>query len=507
MKKIIVSFLIVVMSVTTYSTTAQALMALPDDYGTGTNTQFCPKLTTTLMKGSRDANTNGEVTELQMFLADQYDLSDTFPSGFFGAQTHKYVLKFQKNYGLPAFGIVGSLTRAKIKEVCSGVAVVGGDRDVHGCIGSAGYTWCTTLNKCVRSWEEKCPAVVIDTNPALDPQCKVWYDGCNTCSRTTPGSEGMCTMMACIQGFPMGQAPKPYCKEYFTASTNRPPVLSGFSGPTQIAVNEVGTWKVEAKDPEGGQLTYAIVWGDENVAVTPTQTLSMERLVQTTTFTHTYAVAGTYTVTITVRDTAGQVARTSSTVAVKGENVACTREYVPVCAQPQVYRCEPNMRCAAGMYIPPKTYANKCLMKVDGATFIHEGTCENQINPTPVACTTEYVPVCGTPKYCTTTKYMLGGYPQECTSGKTYGNKCSLTAEGATYKYGGECQTQVTPPVTPPVACTMEYAPVCGTPKYCMTTKYMLGAYPRECEIGKTFGNKCTLAAEGATYKYVGECK
>lgn len=34
--------------------------------------------------------------------------------------------------------------------------VVGGDRDEHGCIGSAGYTWCEEKQKCLRSWEESC---------------------------------------------------------------------------------------------------------------------------------------------------------------------------------------------------------------------------------------------------------------------------------------------------------------------------------------------------------------
>ena len=34
--------------------------------------------------------------------------------------------------------------------------MVGGDRDSHGCIGSAGYTWCEAKQKCLRPWEEKC---------------------------------------------------------------------------------------------------------------------------------------------------------------------------------------------------------------------------------------------------------------------------------------------------------------------------------------------------------------
>ncbi len=34
--------------------------------------------------------------------------------------------------------------------------LVGGDRDEHGCIGSAGYTWCAEKEKCLRAWEEAC---------------------------------------------------------------------------------------------------------------------------------------------------------------------------------------------------------------------------------------------------------------------------------------------------------------------------------------------------------------
>ena len=39
--------------------------------------------------------------------------------------------------------------------------IVGGDADEHGCIGSAGYTWCEEKQKCLRTWEEPCTS---DTN-------------------------------------------------------------------------------------------------------------------------------------------------------------------------------------------------------------------------------------------------------------------------------------------------------------------------------------------------------
>ena len=33
---------------------------------------------------------------------------------------------------------------------------LGSERDIHGCIPSAGYRWCEVTQKCIRPWEEKC---------------------------------------------------------------------------------------------------------------------------------------------------------------------------------------------------------------------------------------------------------------------------------------------------------------------------------------------------------------
>ncbi len=95
----------------------------PDDYGTGTTQAgvYCPKLATTLQKGSRDASTRNQVSELQAFLTDYYNLDENIVTGgFFGNLTHKYLVQFQQEQGLPTIGIVGPLTRAKIARVCGG---------------------------------------------------------------------------------------------------------------------------------------------------------------------------------------------------------------------------------------------------------------------------------------------------------------------------------------------------------------------------------------------------
>lgn len=46
-------------------------------------------------------------------------------------------------------------------------------------------------------------------NPADDPQCKTWFDGCNSCARSTPGGPGACTLRYC---FAPGKA---YCTARF----------------------------------------------------------------------------------------------------------------------------------------------------------------------------------------------------------------------------------------------------------------------------------------------------
>ena len=56
---------------------------------------------------------------------------------------------------------VGGLLLALLVVGCEGIdekqaasqAVVGANRDAHGCIGSAGYAWCERDSECVRPWE------------------------------------------------------------------------------------------------------------------------------------------------------------------------------------------------------------------------------------------------------------------------------------------------------------------------------------------------------------------
>lgn len=86
---------------------------------------YCPGLTSTFERGATDATTGGQVTRLQEFLTDYYDINtQNIVVGVFGRSTQAYVVKFQQEQGLPAYGVIGTLTRATIARVCvsSGVS-------------------------------------------------------------------------------------------------------------------------------------------------------------------------------------------------------------------------------------------------------------------------------------------------------------------------------------------------------------------------------------------------
>lgn len=89
----------------------------------------CPQLSVTMQFGARDAEHRNQVSELQRFLSELYDLDPiVYVTGYFGNMTRQNVRKFQcEHLGLCAgseasngYGVVGPATRRKIAEVCAG---------------------------------------------------------------------------------------------------------------------------------------------------------------------------------------------------------------------------------------------------------------------------------------------------------------------------------------------------------------------------------------------------
>ncbi len=65
--------------------------------------------------------------------------------------------------------------------------IIGGDKDKHGCLIAAGYSWCEEKQKCIRTWEEPCsPDETCGTasgkNMSFDDAKKIALE--SECSRT-----------------------------------------------------------------------------------------------------------------------------------------------------------------------------------------------------------------------------------------------------------------------------------------------------------------------------------
>ena len=84
-----------------------------DNSNTSNNT--CYSFSYDMRKGSRDSNTNSEVTKLQEALIQLGYLSQD-PSGYFGTATYNAVKSFQSAKGLLSSGFVGTYTRAVLQS-------------------------------------------------------------------------------------------------------------------------------------------------------------------------------------------------------------------------------------------------------------------------------------------------------------------------------------------------------------------------------------------------------
>jgi hypothetical protein len=143
---------------------------------------------------------------------------------------------------------------------------------------------------------------------------------------------------------------------YFTITSgntnNQPPVISGGTFPTSLNVNQQGTWTVSASDPQNGSLSYSVDWGDYTCPIGYTcssnQSAMAKAFVQSSSFTHSYSSAGTYTITFTVRNAAGLSAQTTSTVRVGGNVIptVCPAGYICTLLGATTY-CPANYTCTA----------------------------------------------------------------------------------------------------------------------------------------------------------------
>lgn len=89
-----------------------------------------------------------------------------------------------------------------------GAQLVGNDVDEHGCIPSAGYSWCEAKQKCLRVWEEGCDSNFV----ACTAEALICPDG-NAVGRSGPNCEfNSCPNCSCPAGYMLvGSTCNPEC--------------------------------------------------------------------------------------------------------------------------------------------------------------------------------------------------------------------------------------------------------------------------------------------------------
>ncbi|MFA6511946.1 MAG: hypothetical protein WCV86_02385 [Patescibacteria group bacterium] len=157
-------------------------------------------------------------------------------------------------YSLP--GLTQNDAAAPAQVIANGntnTGLLGGDSDEHGCIGSAGYSWCEAKQKCLRIWEEDCTTTT-NTNTTTDPIAD-WETYMNTAfdySLQYPTSWEAPSADAEIAEFGVGVRQPFWIKKVDTISETL--VVPGSNMKIIIDGNEATQQK------EGGESTYVVTY-------------------------------------------------------------------------------------------------------------------------------------------------------------------------------------------------------------------------------------------------------
>jgi len=309
---------------------------------------------------------NADVMDIQEFLTDQGYYAGPI-TGNFGLLTLQAVRKFQQTQGINPTGYWGPLTRAsanqimrkivgiicKSEESCPGDVLpsynlkitsdsLTGDSTLPGIVGTyfvvnfkvsggSGNYEITPQNDNLPGLSftrTYCPSGLVCAQ-VISPDTITLYG--------TPVKAGVydvvivardsykCTTNVCPMATSPAYYPNSYGKARFSVIikdktlASQPPVISGVSGPTQLKTGEVGIWTVNASNPQGGNLSYRVVWGDEITAKEGTAVAPQAvPFIQTANFSHVYQYPSVFSPIFYVVNDRGQEAKTSISVNVIG---------------------------------------------------------------------------------------------------------------------------------------------------------------------------------------------
>lgn len=450
MKKIKITVVAVVLALAAAltgieSASAQLIYVPATTTANPVSTSECTSFARNLSVGVRGI----DVTTYQIYLINRGYLAAGNSTGYFGPLTRAATMRFQAENSISATGFVGPLTRARLavitcEQVNPPINPPVGTAPVITSISPSVGPFGTVVTIYGRGFSRFDNAINFGNvnRMAFNVQS---FDG-TSLQFTIPygpcaqGSQ-VCTLIAYAPGtFPISvsNAGGTSNVAYFTAtdsssSGTNAPVISGVNGPTTLGVGQTGTWSVQASDPTNAGLSYQVVWGDEGQA--GASYANSNSYTQSTTFTHSYNQAGTYTPTFTVRSSNGYTAQTSMTVIVSGQSNN---------SSPSITSISPN----SGPY--------GTLVTITGSNF---GTYNNSINfaGTNSVATNVYSPngqtlqftipatPCAVGNYCAQVALQPGTYPISVTTPSGTTNQAYFTLTSGSTATGAPVVSSISP--------------------------------------------------------------
>ena len=204
----------------------------------------------------------------------------------FGPLTQAGVRCFQSKYGISSDGTVGAATMAKLNYLLS----------------STSEKSCSTDADCP---QVEATATTFPSDRCINGRCVLQQGNCIpnwTCGwgPCTNGYQSETAVDSNNCGLSSSNANIACPALAKACDTTNSITISSVYGPNSLNIGQTGTWNVSATAPGGTSLNYSVDWGDTVYPVPMTSGSANTNISQTSTFTHSYSQAGTYTVKFTV---------------------------------------------------------------------------------------------------------------------------------------------------------------------------------------------------------------
>ncbi len=256
-----------------------------------------------------------DVSYLKIILASENCFSVSTSNTGFGPLTQAGVMCLQNKYGISPTGVLDSATIAKLNSLLSSTPGKSCSTDAD-CPQIATTNTMFPADRCINGrcvlQQSNCtPNWTCGWGPCTNGYQSESAVDSNNCGLSSSGANIIaCPALARV------------------CNTSNSITINSVSGPNSLNIGQTGNWQVNATAPSGTTLTYSVDWGD-TVYYPMLMANGAANTSQTSSFTHSYSQAGTYTVKFTVSSpsvcptggmmypcTAGNSATTSITVQV-----------------------------------------------------------------------------------------------------------------------------------------------------------------------------------------------